>query len=151
MPPRAAFSFPTKDHNLGESETDGGHHFNYRELKMAEFEGDNFKRPGRQHKDILEAVTSAGESVGHPAQKTIALFSRLLAAIAGRPVARCAARSLRGRADDHVAGLVASRLRPLWSAVHPHGVAQRGNLPHQRRSRRRRRGHPAVCPPQQLA
>ena len=50
------------------------YHFNYRELKMAEFEGDNFKRPGKQHKDILEAVTSAGESVGHPAQKPIALL-----------------------------------------------------------------------------
>ena len=51
---------------------------------MAEFEGDNFKRIGKQHKDILEVVTSAGESVGHPAQKPTALFSRLLA-IAGRP------------------------------------------------------------------
>ena len=51
---------------------------------MAEFEGDNFKRPGKQHKDILEAVTSAGELVGHPAQKPINLFSRLLA-IAGKP------------------------------------------------------------------
>ena len=51
---------------------------------MAEFEGDNFKRVGKQHKDILEVVTSAGESVGHPAQKPTALFSRLLA-IAGRP------------------------------------------------------------------
>ena len=50
------------------------YHFNYRELKMAEFEGDNFKRPGKQHKDILEAVTSAGELVGHPAQKPIALL-----------------------------------------------------------------------------
>ena len=61
-----------------------GYNFNYRELKMAEFEGDNFKRPGKQHKDILEAVTSAGELVGHPAQKPINLFSRLLA-IAGKP------------------------------------------------------------------
>ncbi len=29
------------------------------------------------------------------------------------------------------AGLVAGRLRPLWAALHPHGVAQRGHLPHQ--------------------
>ena len=55
------------------------------------------------------------------------------------------------RADDHVAGLVAGRLRPLWSALHPDGVAQRGHLPHQRRPRRRRRGHAALCAPQQLA
>ena len=41
--------------------------------------------------------------------------------------------------DDGLAGVVASRLRPLWRAVHPHGVAQRGHLPHHRRPRRRRR------------
>jgi DNA modification methylase len=61
-----------------------GYHFNYRELEMAEFEGDTFKRAGKQHKDILEAVTSAGESVGHPAQKPVNVYSRLLA-IAGKP------------------------------------------------------------------
>ena len=37
-----------------------------------------------------------------------------------------------------LAGLVAGRLRPLRAALHPHGVAQRGHLPHQRRPRRRR-------------
>ena len=50
-----------------------------------------------------------------------------------------------------LAGLVAGRLRPLRSAVHPDGVAQRGHLPHQRRPRRRRRGHAALCAAQQLA
>ena len=61
--------FP-RDHNLGSRRSMATLHFNYRELKMAEFEGDNFKRPGRQHKDILEAVTSSRrKSVGHPAQK----------------------------------------------------------------------------------
>ena len=33
---------------------------------------------------------------------------------------------------------MAGRLRPLWRAVHPHGVAQRRYLPHPRRPRRRR-------------
>ena len=61
-----------------------GYKFNYRELKMAEFDGDNFKRPGKQHKDIFEAVTSAGKSVGHPAQKPVSVYGRLLA-IAGKP------------------------------------------------------------------
>ena len=28
------------------------------------------------------------------------------------------------------AGVVAGRLRSLWRPVHPHGVAQRGHLPH---------------------
>ena len=55
------------------------------------------------------------------------------------------------RADDHVAGLVAGRLRPLRPALHPHGVAQRGHIPHQRRPRRRRGRHPALRAPQQLA
>ena len=36
-------------------------------------------------------------------------------------------------------------------AVHPHGVAQRGHLPHQRRPRRRRRGPAALRAAQQLA
>jgi DNA modification methylase len=61
-----------------------GYKFNYRELKMTEFDGDNFKRPGKQHKDIFEAVTSAGESVGHPAQKPVNVYNRLFA-IAGKP------------------------------------------------------------------
>ena len=37
-----------------------------------------------------------------------------------------------------VAGLVAGRLRPLRAALHSHGVAQRGHVPHRRRPRRRR-------------
>ena len=55
---------------------------------MAEFEGiaiTSTRPPGsKQHKDILEAVTCRGASGrwGHPAQKPINLFSRLLA-IAG--------------------------------------------------------------------
>ena len=55
------------------------------------------------------------------------------------------------RPDDGVAALVAGRLRPLRPALHPHGVAQRRHLSHQRRSRRRRLGSAAVRPPQQLA
>ncbi len=47
------------------------------------------------------------------------------------------------------AGVVAGRLRPLRPAVHPHGVAQRGHLPHRRRPRRRRRGQPALRAAQQ--
>ena len=47
-----------------------------------------------------------------------------------------------------LAGLVAGRLRPLWPAVHPDGVAQRGHLPHQRRPWRRRRRHAALRPAQ---
>src|SRR5262245_66680494 len=39
---------------------------------------------------------------------------------------------------------LAGRLWPLRGAVHPHGVAQRGHLPHRRRPRRRRRGPTAL-------
>ena len=55
------------------------------------------------------------------------------------------------RADDRFAGLVAGGLRTLWSAVHPHGVAQRRNLPRGRRSRRRRFRCAAIRTAQQLA
>ena len=41
------------------------------------------------------------------------------------------------RPDDRLAGLVAGGLRPLRPALHPHGLAQRGHLPHRRRPRRR--------------
>jgi hypothetical protein len=48
------------------------------------------------------------------------------------------------RRHDHLAGLVARGLRPLWSTVHPDGLAQRGHLPHQRWPRwRRQRRHSA--------
>jgi DNA modification methylase len=57
--------------------------FNYNELNAAAYDGDRFKVAGRQHKDIIESSTSAHESVGHPAQKPVALLSRLLD-IAGR-------------------------------------------------------------------
>ena len=55
------------------------------------------------------------------------------------------------RGDDHVAGLVAGRLRPLRPALHPHDVACRGHVPHRRRPRRRRRRPAALRAPQQLA
>ena len=48
--------------------------------------------------------------------------------------------------DDDVAGLVAGRLRPLRAALHPHGVAQRRHLPHQRRPRRRGVGQQRFAP-----
>ena len=63
----------------------------------------------------------------------------------GRPARR------RRRGDARLAGLVARRLRPLRSAVHPDGVARRGHLPRQRRPRWRRRRHAALRPAQQLA
>ena len=57
--------------------------FNYDELKAAAYDGDKFKIAGKQHKDLIEANTSAHELIGHPAQKPVALLSRLLD-IAGR-------------------------------------------------------------------
>jgi DNA modification methylase len=60
-----------------------GYNFNYDTLKASEFEGDQFKSAGRQHKDIIQTSTSTAESVGHPAQKPVAVYRRLLE-IAGR-------------------------------------------------------------------
>ena len=54
-------------------------------------------------------------------------------------------------ADDRLAGLVAGRLRPLRTVLHPHDVARRRHLPHRRRPRRRWHRRPALRPAQQLA
>jgi len=54
-------------------------------------------------------------------------------------------------ADDQLARVVAGRLRPLRSVLHPHGLAQRRHLPHSRWSRRRRLRHAAFRAAQQLA
>ena len=53
--------------------------------------------------------------------------------------------------DDELTGLVAGRLRPLRRALHPHGVAQRGDLPHSRRPRRCGFGPDPFCAAGQLA
>ena len=71
------------------------------------------------------------------------------AAVQSLDVAALARRRRRG--DARLAGLVARRLRPLRSAVHPDVLARRGHLPRQRRPRWRRRRHAAVRPAQQLA
>ncbi len=55
------------------------------------------------------------------------------------------------RGVDHVAGLVAGRLRPLRAAHDPDGLAQRRHLPRGRRPRRRRLRTPALRTAQQLA
>ena len=55
------------------------------------------------------------------------------------------------RADDLLAGLVAGGLRPLRSAVHPHELARRRDLPDRRRAWRRRHRRPALCAAEQLA
>ena len=62
---------------------------------------------------------------------------------------RAEARRLRG--DDDLAGLVAGRLRPLRTAVHPDELARRRHVPHRRRPRRWRQRRPALRPAQQLA
>ena len=55
------------------------------------------------------------------------------------------------RADDGQPRLVAGGFRPLRRALHSHGVARRGHLPHRRRPRRRRRRPTALRAPQLLA
>ena len=53
--------------------------------------------------------------------------------------------------DDGLAGVVAGRLWPLRSVLHPHGLAQRRHLPHRRRPWRRRSRPAALRAAQQLA
>ena len=74
---------------------------------------------------------------------------RLRRGVRGPRPRRRQARHRRGH--DRLAGLVARRLRPLRPALHPHGLAQRRHLPHQRRPRRRRHRPAALRPAQQLA
>ena len=50
------------------------------------------------------------------------------------------------RADDRQPAVVAGRLRPLRSVLHPHGLAQRRHLPHRRRPRRRLSGGQRFAP-----
>ncbi len=54
-------------------------------------------------------------------------------------------------ADDGLAGLVARGLRPLRPVFHPHGLAQRGHVPHRRRPRRRGFRDAALRAAEQLA
>ena len=55
------------------------------------------------------------------------------------------------RADDRQPAMVAGRLWPLRSVLHPHGVARGRHLSHGRRARRRQQRQPALRPAQQLA
>ena len=57
-----------------------------------------------------------------------------------------AAQARRRRGDDHLAGLVAGRLRPLRPALHPHVLARGRHLPHRGRPRRRRRRRASASP-----
>ena len=61
------------------------------------------------------------------------------------------AQARRRRGAQHLAGLVAGRLRPLRRPDHPPELARRRHLPDLRRPRRRRRRRPAVRAAQQLA
>ena len=56
-----------------------------------------------------------------------------------RAARRRGAQARHRRGDDHLAGLVARRLRPLRRPVHPDELARRRHLPHRGRPRRRRR------------
>ena len=101
-------------------------------------------------------------------QRLVAECARPQAAPASEPARRSAGRGLRlrrrvrdprprraeagrRRGADDLAGVVAGRLGPLRAADHPHGLAQRRHVPHQRRARRRRRRHAALRAAQQLA
>ena len=70
---------------------------------------------------------------------------------ADRDARRRGAQARHRRGDDHLAGVVAGRLRPLRAALHPDELARRGHLPHRGRARRRGRRPAAVRAPEQLA
>ena len=97
--------------------------------------------PNQLNLDILHQHSSAVQSVGQGFQLRRGIQETRLRGPEEGPL----------RADDRFAGLVAGRLGPLRAAVHPHGVAQRGHLPHRRWPRRRGFGHAAFRAAQQLA
>ena len=110
----------------------------------------------------LQAGSAAHEPglVAEPARPVGARPARAAADAAGRRLRlragvrdrrRRRAEAGRVRRDDHVAGLVAGRLRPLRAAVHPDVVARRRHLPHRRRPGRWRERRAALRPAQQLA
>merc|ERR1711916_425636 len=55
------------------------------------------------------------------------------------------------KADEGFTGLVARGLWPLWALVYSYGLAQRGDVPNGRRSRRGRLWDTTICAAQQLA
>ena len=97
--------------------------------------------PNQLNLRILRQNTPAGRSHGR--------VVRLRRGVQ-EPRLRCPGQGRRC-ADDPVAGLVAGRLRPLRTVLHPHDVARRRHVPHRRRPWRRRHRRPALRPAQQLA
>ena len=97
--------------------------------------------PNRLNLKILAKNPAVANPLGEDFDYAAA-FERLDLAAVKRDIARGA---------DHLAGLVAGRLRPLRPVHDPDGLAQRRHLPHQRRPRRRRRRPAALRPAQQLA
>ena len=100
-------------------------------------------RTGGRTSWTCRCSTSTGR--GRPAGRRL----RLRRGVRDRRRRRVEAGRLRG--DDHIAGLVAGRLRPLRAVVHPDVVACRRHLPHRRRPGWRRERCAALRPAQQLA
>lgn len=52
--------------------------FNYHDLKDGEFSEDRLKVPGKQMRNVWDIPTNSAENVGHPTQKPIKLYERLM-------------------------------------------------------------------------
>jgi DNA modification methylase len=58
--------------------------FNYRATKAADYPGDYLKKPGMQMRDAWDIATASREATGHPSQKPVAVYDRILD-VAGLP------------------------------------------------------------------
>jgi len=52
--------------------------FNYRDLKETDCPNDRLKVPGKQMRNVWDIPTNSAESVGHPTQKPVVLYERLI-------------------------------------------------------------------------
>lgn len=58
--------------------------FNYADVKTATYEGDYLAKPGMQLRDAWDIPTASHESTGHPTQKPVKVYQRILD-VAGLP------------------------------------------------------------------
>ena len=52
--------------------------FNYQDLKEGSYPEDGLKKPGKQMRNVWDIPTNSAENVGHPTQKPIRLYERII-------------------------------------------------------------------------
>ena len=123
-----------------------GHH--QRRAVHSDMPGDERRAPGRRDHGqpalVARQLEPADPPPEPPAGRSDGRRLRLRRGVQQPRLRRPGQR--RRCADDRLAGLVAGRLRPLRTVLHPHDVARRRHVPHRRRPRRRRRAARSASP-----